>query len=711
MTQTDLEIRGMSCASCAANIARALKSVPGVDDAAVNLATERATVLHGTQTDPRALIDAVERAGYEASTEFDEDVRAEEQEADLRSKQRLLVLAVTLCVPTVAIAMFAPEFPGKAWVLGALALPVWAVVGFEFHRSALTALAARTASMDTLISLGSTAAFGLGVYGAITGGPTYFDTASAIVTLIYAGKYLEARARVRSSKAMRELLQLRPSVAHRSRPDGTTEEVPVDLVHVDDVLSVAPGERIPGDGVVLEGTSTVDRAMLTGESMPVDVERGSRVEQGVLNGDGVLSIRATAVGAGTELARIVEIVRRAQGSTPAVQRLADRVSGIFVPSIVAIALLTFLGWLVVTHHWVNALIAAVAVLVVACPCALGLATPTAVIAGIGAASRRGVLFKDSNVLERTANVTTVLFDKTGTLTRGAPSVAAASSDEALALGASLESASTHPLARAIVAAARQKGLPFEAATDVQAFRGSGISGVVANAPVLAGSAAFLAANGIACSDDDDERTHVFVARGDSLVGRIDVSDTIRDEAVAAVAQLQKLGVDAALVSGDAAGPVREAARAAGIARYYAKSSPEQKADLVEQLQDKGERIAFVGDGINDAPALARADAGFAMGAGTAVALQTAGAAILSNDPRGVAVAIAIARATMRTIAQNLFWAFAYNVVLIPLAAFGIVQPVFAAAAMGLSSLFVVGNSLRLGRGAAISGDSRAATGP
>ncbi|HEX8806862.1 MAG TPA: cation-translocating P-type ATPase, partial [Candidatus Aquilonibacter sp.] len=451
MSQTELEIRGMTCASCAAHVTRALRGVPGVDDAAVNLATERATVLHAGAVDPAALIDAVEQAGYEASAELDEDRLAAERRADLLRRGRLLTLAVVLTVPALVIAMFAPEFPGKAWVLAALATPVWLVVGYPFHASALSALRSGGLTMDTLISLGSTAAIALSFYDATRGRETYFDTAAAIVTLIYAGKYLEARARAKSSAAMQALLELRPALAHRRNADGTMQELPVELVRVGDVLAVAPGERIPVDGVMLEGRSTIDRSMLTGESMPLDVQSGSMVEQGTLNGDGAIVMRATAVGAGTQLAHIIEVVRHAAGSTPPVQRLADRVAGVFVPTIIAIALVTFAAWIFIGHRSVGeAIVISVAVLVVACPCALGLATPTAIIAGVGLAARRGILFKDSDALERTASVTTVVFDKTGTLTRGTPVVVASSSPEALALAAAVERASTHPLARAVV---------------------------------------------------------------------------------------------------------------------------------------------------------------------------------------------------------------------------------------------------------------------
>jgi P-type Cu+ transporter len=686
MSLTELEIRGMTCASCAAHVTRALRAVPGVDDAAVNLATERATVQHGDALPTRALIDAVEAAGYQASAELDEDRLAAERRTDVERRGRLLALAVALTVPAVGVALFAPGWVGKAWVLAALATPVWLVVGWEFHASALAALRSGGVTMDTLISLGSTAAIALSYYEAVRGGETYFDTAAAIVTLIYAGKYLEARARAKSSSAMQALLQLRPAVAHRRLAGGATEEVPVELVHVDDALTVAAGERIPVDGIVIDGRSTIDRSMLTGESMPLDVQPGSSLEQGSLNGDGALIMRATAVGAGTQLAHIIEIVRHAAGSTPPVQRLADRVAGIFVPAIIVTALVTFVAWMLVGHRTAtDALVIAVAVLVVACPCALGLATPTAIIAGIGAAARRGILFKDSSALERTASITTLLLDKTGTLTRGTPIVIASSSDDALALAAALERASTHPLARAIVAAAQERGLAVEAATGVTAQRGVGISGEVGGRPIAIAGA------------DGGDATRVEVRANGSVLGSIEFQDAIRSESVDAVHRLGSLGIDVTLVSGDAQGPVRAAAAAAGIEKFYARTSPEEKAKIVRERMARGERVAFAGDGINDAPALAVANIGFAMGGGTAVALETAGAAILSNDPRALPDAVVIARRTMRTVAQNLFWAFAYNVVLVPLAAFGIVRPVLAAAAMGLSSLFVVGNSLRLSR--------------
>ncbi|MEO9170598.1 MAG: cation-translocating P-type ATPase [Candidatus Baltobacteraceae bacterium] len=701
--KTELGITGMTCASCVAHVAGALKGVDGVDDAAVNLVTERATVSHAAPVSTAALVDAVARAGYEAHPPADENADERRRAGELKRKGALLAAAIALSVPTVVLSMFVPEFPEKPWVLFALTLPVWSVVGWEFHRGAIASLRSGSATMDTLVSLGSTAAFFLSCYELLVGLPTYFETASAIVTLVFAGKYLEASARVRSNAALRALLDLRPALAVRKRSDGPVETVSAENVRVDDSLLVAPGERIPVDGVVLSGASAIDRSMLTGESVPVEVEAGAQLSAGTINRDGAIEMRATAVGEGTELARIVEIVRRAQGSTPPVQRLADRIAAVFVPVILGIALLTLAGWLVTHHAWGDAVIAAVAVLVVACPCALGLATPTAVIAGVGAGARRGILFKNADALERAARVDTVVFDKTGTLTQGVAHVIAihaADSDERelLRTAAALESRSSHPLASAIARYAQERGIEAPAAADLVATRGSGISGTVGRERALAGNAAFMRDNSVVIDGvTEPAATRVYVARNGVLSGWLDIADPLRADAGAMIVRLRKSHVATMLVSGDATEPTRVIAEQSGIERWYAQTSPEGKSTIIEGLRAGGQCVAFVGDGINDAPALATADVGFAMGGGTAVALETADATILSNDPAALPDALDVARATMRTISQNLFWAFAYNVLLVPLAAFGIVSPMFAAAAMGLSSLFVVGNSLRLAR--------------
>jgi Cu+-exporting ATPase len=683
-----------------------LRKVPGVADAAVNLATERARVTHQGGVSTAALVAAVERAGYGAGEVRDEttDEDARRRDAEIARKRRLLIFGIALLVPTVVLGMTPVDFAGKDWLMLALTLPVWIAVGGDFHRGAISALRSGTSNMDTLVSLGSTAALGYSIYATVAMQPSYYETASAIVTLVFIGKYLETAAKGRSNRAIRELLNLRPPIARVRDASGATRDVPVDQVRLGDVLVVPAGERIPVDGTVLEGSSAIDASMLTGEPIPVAAEPGTAVKQGTLNGDGTLVITAQAVGAGTTLAKIVDLVRRAQGSTPNVQRLADRVAGVFVPSILAIAAISFVAWLFTGHPWPAALAAAIAVLVVACPCALGLATPTAIIAGVGTAAKRGLLFRDAEAIERLGSAQAVLFDKTGTLTIGKPEVLAVhpasgeSESAVLQAAAALEQGSTHPLAAAIVRAARDRGIAVPQAAAVAAVRGGGLQGTIEQRAHYAGNAAFLRERGVALDGAAEaDATRVFVAREGKLIGAIDLGDAPRPESAEAVKRLQRDGIAVHLVSGDARGPARALADVLGIRNWHAQVSPEGKAGLVRELRERGTSVAFVGDGINDAPALASANVGIAMGGGTEIALETAHAAILSNDPRAVATGIELSRATLRTIKQNLFWAFAYNAVLVPLAAVGIVHPVLAAAAMGASSLFVVGNSLLLAR--------------
>lgn len=703
---TELAITGMTCASCVAHVGKALRKVPGVSDAAVNLATERARVTHDAGVSTEALVGAVERAGYGASEVRDEstDEDARRRDAEIARKRRLLIFGVVLLVPTVILGMMPVEFAGKDWLMLALTLPVWLIVGGDFHRGALAALRARTTNMDTLVSLGSTAALGYSIYATVVMQPSYYETAAAIVTLVFIGKYLEAAAKGRSNRAIRALLDLRPPMARVRDANGVTHDVPAEQVRAGDVLVVPAGERIPVDGTVIEGSSAIDASMLTGEPIPVPVEPGAAVKQGTLNGDGTLVITAQAVGAGTALAKIVDLVRRAQGTTPNVQRLADRVAGIFVPTILAVAAVTFVAWLFTGHAWPAALAAAIAVLVVACPCALGLATPTAIIAGVGTAAKRGLLFRDAEAIERLGSASAVLFDKTGTLTIGKPEVLAIhpapgeTESAVLQAAAALEQGSTHPLASAIVRAARDRGIAIPQSAGVAAQRGGGLQGAIAQQHYYAGSAAFLRERGIALDGTAGaDATRVFVARGNALLGTIDLGDAPRPESAEAVQRLQRDGIAVHLVSGDAPGPARALADRLGIRDWHAQVSPDGKSEIVRELRERGANVAFVGDGINDAPALAGANVGIAMGGGTEIALETAHAAILSNDPRAVATGIEISRATLRTIKQNLFWAFAYNAVLVPLAAIGIVHPILAAGAMGASSLFVVGNSLLLAR--------------
>ncbi|HEY9179112.1 MAG TPA: heavy metal translocating P-type ATPase, partial [Candidatus Baltobacteraceae bacterium] len=688
------------------HVGRALRKVPGVTGAQVNLATERASVSHAGDVQPQALIAAVKSAGYGAAVangeESDEDAR--QRDAEVARKRRLLILAFVLFVPTLILGMTPVAFPFKDWVMFALTLPVWVLVGGEFHRGAIAALAHGTSNMDTLVSLGSTAAFGYSIYSTLAMQPSYYETASAIITLVFAGKYLEAAARGRSNRAIRALLDLRPQVAFVRESDGNVRKIPVDSVQSGALLLVPAGERIPVDGIIEEGISAIDASMLTGEPLPVAVGPGDELKQGTLNGAGALVMRAQAVGTGTTLSRIVEVVRRAQGSTPRVQRLADAAAGIFVPAILIASLATLAGWLLTHHAFAAALSASVAVLVVACPCALGLATPTAIMAAVGTGARRGLLFRDADAVERLGAVRAVLFDKTGTLTIGKPEVIAvlasghSNETDVLTAAAALEHASTHPLAAAIVRAARDRGIAAGVAASVNAQPGAGLSGSIAGTPYVVGNAAFMREHGIALDGlRGGEATRVYVGSRQTLLGAIELGDAIRPEAADAVSRLQRDGINVHVVSGDAEAPTRALAERLSLDGWHARITPEGKADIVRQLRDAYDRVAFVGDGINDAPALATADVGLAMGGGTEIAIESAHAAILSNDPRAVAAGIELSRATVRTIKQNLFWAFAYNAVLVPLAAVGIVRPLFAAAAMGASSLFVVGNSLLLQR--------------
>ena len=712
LERTQLAIGGMTCASCVAHVRKALEGVPGVSSADVNLATERAVITHDASARVPALVAAIQGAGYDASVvdasgQATEDANAARRDRTIGRMRLILIFGAVLLVPSLALGMWPGAFAGKDWIMLGLAVPAWAIVGYEFHRGALAQLRHGSANMDTLVSLGSTTALAYSVYATLTMRPSYYETAVAIIVLIYIGKYLETVARGKTNVALRRLLELQPAVALVETEGGSTRPVPIDAVCLGDIVVVRPGDRIPVDGVVVSGAGAVDMSMVTGESTPREVRTGDTVVGATINGDALLRVRATAVGAGTVLARIVKIVEDAQGSTAGVQRFADAVAAVFVPVILLVALLTFGGWIFSGHAWPQALIAAVAVVIVACPCAMGLATPTAVMVGAGAAARRGILFKDADAMERAAATTTVVFDKTGTLTLGKPAVAnvvVASNGNAggvLALAAAVESGSSHPFAGAVLRAAQQAGGTVPHATESRAYAGLGVSARVNGDEVLVGTTRFMEEKGIdvdgLAGPVSGGATRIVAARAGRALGALDIADAVREEALPAVNALHVLGMRVAIVSGDAPDPVTAAARQLGIGDALSQTSPEGKAAFVRSLQRRGERVAFVGDGINDAPALAVADVGLAMGGGTEIAIETADAAIVSNDPRAVATAITLSRATVRTIRQNLFWAFAYNVVLVPLAAFGIVHPIFAAGAMGLSSVFVVGNSLLLGR--------------
>ena len=712
-----LSIQGMTCASCSQRLEKVLNRVQGVASAQVNLATEVATIAFSPGvTDVTNLIGAVERAGFGASRVASSAAQHEatermEHHAQLRDLA-FVAASAALTLPLVAPMLgqlFGLDWMLPGWLQFALATPVQFVAGFRFYRGAISALRGGAANMDVLVALGTSAAYVLSTWLLIGGEPhLYFEGGAAVITLVMLGKTLEARAKRSTTQAIRALMDLRPQKAVVVR-DGRELELPAEVVRKGDIVVVRPGGRVPVDGRIVEGESLVDESLITGESLPVACGPGDDVPGGAINGEGLMRLEATRVGEESTLSRIIQMVENAQATKPPIQRLVDKVAAVFVPTVITIAAFTLGGWLFAGATWSEAIIHAAAVLVIACPCALGLATPTALMVGTGSAARAGILIRDAEAIERAHAARTVVFDKTGTLTEGRPDVVevldiADSESELLADVAAVQKGSEHVLGGAVVREADSRGLSLPAAEHFQTLPGRGIEARVRDRDVLVGSPRLMQERGVdfapilSRANELEARglTVVFVARDEEPAGLLAFGDRPRARAAGTVARLRAVGIQVVMLTGDGERAARAAAHTLGVQRVVAEVLPGQKADEVRKLRERGV-VAMVGDGINDAPALAAADIGFAMGTGTEVAMHTAGVTLMRPEPMLVADAIDISRATVRKIRQNLFWAFIYNVVGIPLAVLGFMSPMLAGGAMALSSVSVVSNALLLKR--------------
>lgn len=720
----DLSITGMTCAACSARVEKVLTRQPGVLKAEVNLATEKARIsFREGQVAAPQLVAAVEKAGYGAHVVTAEDTpAADDEKAAVRARRDMVMVCLSALFTLPLVGQMVFDLGGGHAMLPplvqlALAIPVQFVIGARFYVGAWKALRNGTGNMDLLVALGTSAAFGLsasqviaGDAGGHMGPPLYFEASTVVVTLVLLGKWLESRAKRSAAAAIRGLMALRPEWATVER-DGRLVKIAAGEVLSGEIVVLRAGERAPVDGVVTEGDSQMDESLLTGESLPVEKSRGDTVVAGAINGEGLLRVKATAVGAESTVARIIRLVEGAQASKAPVQRLVDHIAAIFVPVVVALAALTFAGW---TYFGGGdpqaAIVAAISVLVIACPCALGLATPTAIMVGTGVAAKAGILIKDAEALERAHDVTAIVFDKTGTLTEGRPAVSdivAIDGDRTrlLILAASAQQGSEHPLARAVLDAAAAEGLAPLALGNFRTLPGRGLQAIVDGRAILVGSQRLMRQSELdlqgleerAADLERSGRTVMWLADQERVLGLIAVADKVRPSAAGAVARLRALGVRTVMLTGDNRRTAQVVGEALGLDEILAELLPEDKVAQIQRLRAGGKVVAMVGDGVNDAPALAAADIGIAMGTGTDIAMHSAGITLMRGDPALLPAALSISRATYNKIRQNLFWAFIYNVVAIPLAAFGFLSPALAGGAMAFSSVSVVSNSLLLRR--------------
>ena len=713
-TTFDLPISGMTCASCAGRVERALGKVPGVQSVSVNLANERAHIEVLGQMDPDVLIAAVDKAGYTATLPQTETATQANQAQRLQRERWALLLAILLALPLVLPMLVQPfglHWMLPAWVQFALATPVQFILGARFYTAAWKALRAGAGNMDLLVAIGTSAGYGLSIYQWLTASAPhlYFEASAVVIALVLLGKYLESRAKRQTASAIRTLEALRPERALRVA-EGREEEVAINALKRGDLVLVKPGERFPVDGEVVEGQSHADEALISGESLPVPKQPGDQVTGGAINGEGRLLVRTQSLGAQSVLARIIRLVEDAQAAKAPIQKLVDKVSQVFVPAVLVLAFFTLVGWWLYGAPLETAIINAVAVLVIACPCALGLATPTAIMAGTGVAARYGILIKDAEALERAHEVSAVVFDKTGTLTSGTPKIAhlaAVDGNAALLLqqAGALQRGSEHPLAKAVLDACREQGLKVADVSASQSLTGRGIAGTLQGRQLALGNRRMLEESGLSAGElaafakdwEAEGRTLSWLIEQGAqprVLGLFAFGDTLKPGALQAVEQLTARHIRSHLLTGDNRGSARVVAQALGIDDVHADVLPADKAAIVVELKKTGV-VAMVGDGINDAPALAAADIGIAMGGGTDVAMHAAGITLMRGDPRLVPAALEIRRKTYAKIRQNLFWAFVYNLIGIPLAAFGLLNPVLAGAAMALSSVSVVSNALLL----------------